>query len=537
MVALGLAIPVRDEELSKYHMQYCEEYKRMKQQRKEEAEADQCLPREKKPKIKKPKMEFPVYEPIAQNQNFDTSEERSMEDLSGSPDRMRSRSDGDVHLRKLKDKEGQRLAAEDNLSDKKLPTDFSTSGGCIVKDMIEMLFSEVPDLQLTATQILRKLLSKGVAHKVFKQNPAIEEVINSAGVLEKLVEFLMSVHSSELQFEAAWALTNIAAGPSKLTTRVVEAGAVPLLIQLLCSTHEDVKEMAVWALGNIAGDGPVFRDYVINCNVLSPLLMLLCPSSNLAITKKAVWTLSNLFRGKNPPPAFEKVSPALPVLSKLLYSSDIDLLVNVCWGLSYLSDGPPGHIQAVISSGVCPRLVTLLMHQEKVAYPALRAVGNILTGSHIQTQMVIDAKIFPILIEIFQNSSFRIKLEAGWAIVNGVCAATPLQIRYMVDVGCIKELCELLIMKDLMIVLDSLRALEYILICGDHAAKKNCTKENPFCVLIEEAKGLDRITALQCHDSPPIYQKAVEIMENFFSADEDENCNRPPQVDQTLKGF
>ncbi|KAM8883282.1 uncharacterized protein ACB058_020211 [Synchiropus picturatus] len=461
----------------------------------------------------------------------DTSAKLSMEDLSSSPVRMCSRNNGDVDLRKQKlmDRDDEHLAAEEYLPGRNLPIDYSPSGGGIVKDMIEMLFSEVPDLQLTATQILRKLLSKGVAHKIFKQNPAIEEVINSAGVLEKLVEFLMSVHSSELQFEAAWALTNIAAGPSKLTTRVVEAGAVPLLIQLLCSTHEDVKEMAVWALGNIAGDGPVCRDYVINCNVLSPLLMLLSPSSNLAITKKAVWTLSNLFRGKNPPPAFEKVSPALPVLSKLLYSSDIDLLVNVCWGLSYLLDGPSDHIQAVINSGVCPRLVTLLMHQEKVAYPALRAVGNILTGSHIQTQMVlncsalpslrnllirrsmlkevcwalsnitaghrtqlqmvIDAKIFPILIEVFQNAAFRIKLEAGWAIVNSVCAATPVQIRYLVDVGCIKELCELLIMKDLMIVLDSLRALEYILICGDRAAKKNCAEENPFCALIEEAKG------------------------------------------------
>ncbi|KAM8839722.1 dnaJ homolog subfamily C member 1 [Synchiropus picturatus] len=59
--------------------QYYEEYKLMKQQQKEEAEADQCVPREKKPKVKKPKMEFPVYEPVAQNQNF--GETKSIEDL------------------------------------------------------------------------------------------------------------------------------------------------------------------------------------------------------------------------------------------------------------------------------------------------------------------------------------------------------------------------------------------------------------------------------------------------------------------------
>lgn len=105
------------------------------------------------------------------------------------------------------------------------------------------------------------------------------------------------------------------------------------------------------------------------------------------MTRNAVWALSNLCRGKNPPPAFEKVapetlgafvkvgglcsavskclvfqvSPCLPVLSRLLFSSDPDLLADACWALSYLSDGPNDKIQAVIDSGVCRRLVELLM--------------------------------------------------------------------------------------------------------------------------------------------------------------------------------
>ena len=56
-----------------------------------------------------------------------------------------------------------------------------------------------------------------------------------------------------------------------------------------------------------------------------------------------------------------QVSPCLPVLSRLLFSSDIDLLADACWALSYLSDGPNEKIQAVIDSGVCRRLVELLM--------------------------------------------------------------------------------------------------------------------------------------------------------------------------------
>ena len=52
---------------------------------------------------------------------------------------------------------------------------------------------------------------------------------------------------------------------------------------------------------------------------------------------------------------------ALPTLARLIQTSDEEVLTDACWALSYLSDGENDHIQEVINTGVCRRLVELLL--------------------------------------------------------------------------------------------------------------------------------------------------------------------------------
>ncbi|THF95599.1 hypothetical protein TEA_016641 [Camellia sinensis var. sinensis] len=244
--------------------------------------------------------------------------------------------------------------------------------------MVQGVWSEDPAAQIEATTQFRKLLS-------IECSPPIDEVIK-AGVVPRFVEFLGRQDLPQLQFEVAWALTNVASGTSEHIRVVNEHGAVPKFVLLLSSASDDVREQAVWALGNVAGDSPSCRDLVLGNGALMPLLAQLNEHSKLFMLRKATWALSNFCRGK-PPTPFEqvvrhlKVKPALPVLRQLIHLNDEEVLTNACWALSYLSDGPNDKIQAVIEAGVCPRLVKLLLKETEMRFVGLTSWSSAGTES------------------------------------------------------------------------------------------------------------------------------------------------------------
>jgi importin subunit alpha-6/7 len=258
------------------------------------------------------------------------------------------------------------------------------------------------------------------------------------------------------------------------------------------------------------------------------------------------------------------------VLAKLVYSLDDEVLIDACWAISYLSDGANDKIQAVIEAGIPRRLVELLMHAStSVQTPALRSVGNIVTGDDVQTQViincgalpallsllssgkdgirkeacwtisnvtagnstqiqaVIDANIIPPLIHLLSNGDLKTRKEACWAISNATSGGLqkPEQIRYLVAQGCIKPLCDLLACPDNKIIQVALDGLENILKVGEMdkeaAGDGSEANINKYALFIEECQGMEKIHDCQQNANEEIYMKAYNMIEKYFSDEDD----------------
>lgn len=336
-----------------------------------------------------------------------------------------------------------------------------------------------PAKQLAAVQSARKLLSSD-------RNPPIDDLIHS-GILPILVTCLQRTENTMLQFEAAWALTNIASGTSEQTNQVVRAGAVPWFLQLLTSAAPSVCEQAVWALGNIIGDGPHLRDFVIRHGVVQPLLTFIKPDIPISFLRNVTWVIVNLCRNKEPPPPTQTIQELLPALNVLIHHNDVNILVDTVWALSYLTDGGNEQIQMVIDSDVVPKLIPLLAHIEvKVQTAALRAVGNIVTGSDEQTQVVLNChalSYFPVLLS---HPKEKIRKEAVWFLSN-ITAGNQSQVQAVIDAGLLPKIIENLRTGDFQTQKEAAWAISNLTISGNKDQVAQLIKDNaipPFCDLL-----------------------------------------------------
>jgi len=212
----------------------------------------------------------------------------------------------------------------------------------------------------------------------------------------------------------------------------------------------------------------------------------------------------------------------------------------------------------------------------KVLTPALRTIGNIVTGTDAQTQAALEAKVMVPLVNLLANSARNIRKEACWTISN-ITAGTAHQINnvlrhqaipalvrilntdvlevkkeaayavsnvtsggnddqknYLIKQKVVEAICTLLDEHDPKIISLALEALNNLLDYG----KKVATEEgNPVCDIIEECGGLDRLEDLQQHENQDIYTRSVNLVREYFECEDEVDATLAPTVESTGNQF
>ena len=144
---------------------------------------------------------------------------------------------------------------------------------------------------------------------------------------------------------------------------------------------------------------------------------------------------------------------------------------------------------------------------------------------------MIDANIFPKLIEILATGGKRTRIEAAWAVVNLTSGGTLDQISCLLELNVIPPLCEMLNQlgnEQVKLVEGVLNSL-YILF---ELALKN--SDSPYAFAIKECGGFEKIECLKSHQNEDISKKAALITQLFSYQDEAEDENEEEIISQVI---
>lgn len=284
---------------------------------------------------------------------------------------------------------------------------------------------------------LRKLLS-------LIDNPPIQNVID-ANLLPVLLSLIGRSDFPRLQYEVLWCLTNIASGKTEHVQALIDKGSIPIFISLLGSDQKNIVEQAIWALGNIAGEDSYFKGLILREGAIKPLCQILCNGEkDSMLARNCAWCITNLLRGK-PMPSLDELFVVIPVFGEALKNNTRkEILTDAMWGLSYCSDAGEKAIVRIIESGYVVEIIGLLNSKHNnIVLPAIRALGNFVTGEDLQTQAVIDAGVLPHLHSLLDHQDGAIRKEACWTLSN-ICAGTTTQIAEILNTGIFDQLVNLI---------------------------------------------------------------------------------------------
>ncbi|CAK59170.1 unnamed protein product (macronuclear) [Paramecium tetraurelia] len=425
-----------------------------------------------------------------------------------------------------------------------------------IEDYVSKVNSDDINISYYGLNRCRKLLSNA------KQSIPTESLIDlilKTNVHIKVFDIAKNNSIPLLKYEALWIVCNIGCGTQKQIQNILDNDGINILFLALESEYDEIIELGVWALANISGDNVQFRDLLLNQGIVEPLIKLAMRyiTDTSDVFKTIVWAISNLARGKPTPKIYQK--ELMSILSEIINNiEDEELLIDACWGLSYLSE-QENHIDTLIGFGIVDKLALLLQSEKQsLVIPALRIIGNILTGNEEQTNHVLNTGVLSKFEILLKHKNKAIRREICWSLSN-IAAGTAAQVKQIIrndsllsslfeelekgtpeikkeiafilsnsviyaelkdldhlvmSHGLIQKLSSLLDMSDKTVIQVSLEGIFEFLKRFQHDEKFEIYKQ-----IIKESNLIEKVEQKQTHSSNVIYENSIKIL-NFLDPEE-----------------
>ncbi|PAA54871.1 hypothetical protein BOX15_Mlig003063g2 [Macrostomum lignano] len=271
--------------------------------------------------------------------------------------------------------------------------------------------------------------------------------------LAALVANLGTSADQELQFESAWALTNLLAGSgARPADLVTSSGLGSRLIRMLqCAPTERLREQACWALANVAGESPAWRDQLILADdgsgsgggLLPALISLWESDPGNGLLDASSLLLVNLFRDRRPRLKFEYAQLLMPHVTRLLSHPYDSVVPNLLWALSYAVEGSEPRARLLLreTDAVDCVLGFLESSDDSLLMPTLR-----LLCCAAACLQVLPAKlltVFPAVRRLLGHRDAKLRRQA--LLLLGCTACGPdAQLEAAAQAGCLTALNEIL---------------------------------------------------------------------------------------------
>ena len=250
---------------------------------------------------------------------------------------------------------------------------------------------------------------------------ANQAAIWQAGAVPVLMELLTSSADVTVLANTVTALQNLLSGPNSIHTR---RAAVPLLVRALSNSSSEVQESAAAALTALIKQDIVCASAMVEKGGIPTLVKLLSSRSSSEATLRNTAAVVHALAALVECPAYQGYickTGGIEALVKLLSTKDAATQVHVLGALRRLAKGSETHIQAVAAAGGVPQLVKLLgASQYELQESAAVVLSNLATSSSLQVQIVQAGAGEP-LQALLEGGDSQLQRLAAAAVANLGC--------------------------------------------------------------------------------------------------------------------